>query len=48
MTWAMEGIAPVVHLAPEGTAAAVGAAIEEHFMGTGAAFDGILRAAGAR
>ena len=47
MTWAMEGIAPVVQLAPEGTAAAVGAAIEEHFMGTGEAFEAVLRSAGA-
>lgn len=47
MTWAMEGIAPVVKLAPAGSADAVGAAIEESFMGAGAVFEGILRTAGA-
>ena len=47
MTWAMEGIAPVVKLAPDGAAAAVGAAIEESFMGAGEVFEGLLRTAGA-
>lgn len=47
MTWAMEGIAPVVKLAPAGTADAVAAAIEESFMGAGAVFEGLLRTAGA-
>ena len=47
MTWAMEGIAPVVKLAPAGAADAVGAAIEESFMGAGGVFEGILRTAGA-
>ena len=43
----MEGIAPVVNLAPSGTADAVGAAIEENFMGAGEVFTGILRTSGA-
>ena len=47
MTWAMEGIAPVVRLAPHGAANAVSTAIEEHFMGAGQVFDDILRTAGA-
>jgi hypothetical protein len=47
MTWAMEGIAPIVKLAPGGAADAVEAAIEENFMGAGAVFQGLLRAAGA-
>jgi hypothetical protein len=46
MTWAMEGIAPVVRLAPGGASDAVGTAIEENFMGAGEVFQGILRAAG--
>ncbi|HEX4047948.1 MAG TPA: hypothetical protein VH309_08950 [Elusimicrobiota bacterium] len=47
MTWAMEGIAPVVKLAPAGSPDAVRDAIEETFMGAGAVFDDILRTAGA-
>ena len=47
MTWAMEGFAPVVKLAPLGAADAVGAAIEQNFMGAGQVFEGILHAAGA-
>lgn len=47
MTWAMEGIAPVVKVAPAGAADAVGAAIEERFMGAREAFQGLLNAAGA-
>ena len=47
MTWAMEGIAPVVKLAPGGSADAVGAAIAENFMGVGEVFEVILRTAGA-
>jgi hypothetical protein len=47
MTWAMEGMAPVVKLAPEGTSDAVGAAIEESFMGAGEVFTNLLRTAGA-
>ena len=48
MTWAMEGIAPVVKTAPLGSDDAVGAAIEEQFMGAREAFNAILRAEGAR
>lgn len=44
MTWAMEGIAPVAKLAPNGGADAVRAAIDEAFMGAGEAFDGLVRA----
>jgi hypothetical protein len=47
MTWAMEGIAPVVKLASGGAGDAVGAAIEENFMGAGQVFAEILRTAGA-
>ena len=47
MTWAMEGIAPGVKVAPGGAADAVGAAIAENFMGVGEIFEGILRTAGA-
>ncbi len=47
MTWAMEGIAPVVNLAPDGSSEAVSAAIEENFMGAGEVFQGILRTTGA-
>ena len=47
MTWAMEGIAPVIRLAPGGAADAVGAAIEENFMGAGPIFEDLLRTAGA-
>ena len=46
MTWAMEGIAPIVKMAPGVATDAVGAAIEENFMGAGAVFEGLLRAAG--
>ena len=44
MTWAMEGIAPVVKVAPAGSADAVGDAIEERFMGAREAFQNILKA----
>ncbi|HXT01047.1 MAG TPA: hypothetical protein VN915_10255 [Elusimicrobiota bacterium] len=44
MTWAMEGIAPVVMVAPAGTSDAVGEAIEERFMGAREAFLNILKA----
>lgn len=47
MTWAMEGIAPVVKLAHGGAADQVSAAIEENFMGAGQVFEGILRTTGA-
>ena len=47
MTWAMEGIAPVVKMAPPGTDAEVCAAVEKNFMGTGEAFERIVRAVGA-
>ena len=47
MTWAMEGIAPIVKLAPGGAADDVGAAIEENFMGAGSVFQDLLRTAGA-
>ena len=47
MTWAMEGIAPVVKLASGVAAEAVAAAIEENFMGAGQVFEDILRTAGA-
>jgi hypothetical protein len=47
MTWAMEGIAPVVKLASGVAAEAVAAAIEENFMGAGRVFEDILRTAGA-
>lgn len=47
MMWAMEGIAPVVKVAPGGTADAVGDAIEERFMGAREAFQRVLSAAGA-
>ena len=46
MTWAMEGMAPVVKAAPASTADAVGAAIEENFMGARQAFQAVLDAAG--
>lgn len=46
MTWAMEGIAPVVKVAPAGSADAVAAAIEERFMGAREAFQRILDSAG--
>ena len=46
MTWAMEGIAPICRLAAHGTGEAVGAAIEERFMGAGHVFAGMLRTAG--
>ena len=46
MTWAMEGIAPVVRLAPSSAGDAVCAAIDENFMGAGEVFQGILRTAG--
>jgi hypothetical protein len=35
-----------VKLAPGGAAEAVRAAIEEHFMGAGEVFEGLIRAAG--
>jgi hypothetical protein len=44
MTWAMEGIAPIVKMAPKGSDDAVGAAIEESFMGAREAFQAILNA----
>jgi len=47
MTWAMEGIAPVVKVAPGGAADHVRAAIEENFMGAGSVFDHLVQAAGA-
>jgi hypothetical protein len=47
MTWTIEGIAPVVKMASAGAAEAVGAAIEENFMGAGQVFEDILRTAGA-
>jgi hypothetical protein len=47
MTWAMEGIAPVVKLAPGCSIDLVRAAIEEQFMGTGEVFESIVRTAGA-
>ena len=47
MTWAMEGIAPVVKMAPGVAADAVGTAIEESFMGAGEVFAVMLRTAGA-
>ena len=43
MTWAMEGIAPVVKVAPAGSADAVGDAIEERFMGAREAFQAVLQ-----
>jgi hypothetical protein len=46
MTWAMEGIAPVVKVAPAGSADAVGDAIEERFMGAREAFNAVLKASG--
>ena len=45
MTWAMEGIAPVVKVAPAGSADAVGDAIEERFMGARDAFQAVLKSA---
>ena len=45
MTWAMEGIAPVVKVAPAGSADAVGDAIEERFMGAREAFQAVLQSA---
>lgn len=45
MTWAMEGIAPVVKVAPAGSADAVGDAIEERFMGAREAFQAVLKSA---
>lgn len=42
MTWAMEGLAPVCRLAPGGHER-VRDAIEEHFMGAGAVFEGLVR-----
>jgi phage tail sheath gpL-like len=48
MTWAMEGIAPVVKAAPPGAADAIGAAIEERFMGAREAFQALMDAAGSR
>ncbi|MFI5348389.1 MAG: hypothetical protein ACHQ2Z_02500 [Elusimicrobiota bacterium] len=47
MTWAMEGIAPAVKLAPGGAGDAVGTAIEENFMGAGPVFADLLRTSGA-
>jgi hypothetical protein len=47
MTWAMEGIAPIVKMGPPGTSDAVGTAIEQNFMGAGQVFEGMLRTAGA-
>jgi hypothetical protein len=47
MTWAMEGMAPAVKIAPAGAGDAVCAAIEENFMGVGEVFRRILRTAGA-
>ncbi len=47
MTWAMEGIAPVVKVAPGGAADSVRAAIEENFMGAGEVFESIVRTSGA-
>lgn len=47
MTWAMEGIAPVVKVAPGGAADHVRAAIEENFMGAGEVFETIVRTSGA-
>ena len=48
MTWAMEGIAPVVKAAPPGASDAVGAAIDDRFMGAREAFQAILDAVGTR
>lgn len=45
MTWAMEGIAPVVKAGPAGSADAVGDAIGERFMGAREAFMNILNSA---
>ena len=47
MTWAIEGIVPIVKLAPSGASDSVGTAIEENFMGAGQVFEGIMRAPGA-
>lgn len=47
MTWAMEGIAPIVKVAHGGVADQVRAAIEEHFMGVGEVFERILSTSGA-
>ncbi|MBI3564181.1 MAG: hypothetical protein HY079_03180 [Elusimicrobia bacterium] len=47
MTWAMEGIAPVVKTAHSHDGDRVRAAIEENFMGAGEVFDSILRTSGA-
>lgn len=45
MTWAMEGIAPICKLAPDGMGDKVRAAIEARFMGAGDIFERILRTA---
>jgi hypothetical protein len=47
MTWAMEGIAPIVKVSHGGVADQVRAAIEEHFMGVGEIFERILSTSGA-
>ena len=47
MTWAMQGIAPVVKASSAAAADHVRSAIEENFMGAGSVFDEILRTAGA-
>jgi len=47
MTWAMEGMAPIVKLAHGDVQEAVRAAIEEKFMGAGEVFRGLLETAGA-
>lgn len=44
MIWAMEGLAPVAKLAPNGGADSVRSAIDEAFMGAGEAFENIVRA----
>jgi len=47
MTWAMEGLAPVAKIAPNGGADAVKYAIDEHFMGAGQVFEQLVLTAGA-
>lgn len=47
MTWAMQGIAPVVKSVSASAGDHVRAAIEENFMGAGSVFDEIMRTAGA-
>lgn len=44
MTWALEGLAPVLKVAPGGAADAVRAAVEEKFMGAGEVLERLLSA----